>query len=38
MELALLNELSAHPNEMLGLMVLHAKSGTSDNDVRRTRQ
>ena len=36
MELALLNELSAHPNEMLGLMVLRAKSGTSDNDVRRT--
>jgi uncharacterized repeat protein (TIGR01451 family) len=36
MELALLNELSTHPNEMLGLMVLHAKSGTTDNDVRRT--
>jgi len=36
MELALLNEFSAHPAEMLGLMVLHAKSGTIDNDVRRT--
>jgi len=36
MELALLNELAAHPSEMLGLMVLRAKSVTTDNDVRRT--
>jgi len=36
MEVALLNELAAHPNEMLGLMVLRAKSVTTDDDVRRT--
>jgi uncharacterized repeat protein (TIGR01451 family) len=36
MELALLTEMAAHPKEMLGLMVLRAKSGASDNDVRRT--
>lgn len=36
MELGLLNEFSAHPHEMFGLMVLRAKSGSTDNDVRRT--
>ncbi len=36
MDLAFLHELSVHPNEILGVMVLRAKSGTTDNDVRRT--
>jgi uncharacterized repeat protein (TIGR01451 family) len=36
MNLAFLHELSAHPNDALGLLILRAKSGTTDNDVRRT--
>jgi len=36
MQLALLQEFSAHPHEMLGLMILRAKSTTTDDDVRRT--
>jgi uncharacterized repeat protein (TIGR01451 family) len=36
MELALLNELAANPNEILGLAILHAKQQTTDSDVRRT--
>jgi uncharacterized repeat protein (TIGR01451 family) len=36
MNQAFLVQLAAHPNESLGLMILKAKSGTTDNDVRRT--
>ena len=36
MDLALLHEIAANANEMLGLMVLHAKMNATDNDVRRT--
>ncbi len=36
MNLSLLSQLAAHPGEPLGQLVLQAKSGTSDNDVRRT--
>ena len=36
MNLAFLHELSAHPKDALGLLILRAKSGTTDNDVRRT--
>jgi hypothetical protein len=36
MDLAFLHELAAHPNEPIGRMILHAKAGTADSDVRRT--
>jgi hypothetical protein len=36
MNLSLLSQMKAFPNEPLGKMVLFAKSGTTDNDVRRT--
>jgi hypothetical protein len=36
MNLALLNQLSANPSDSLGLMILRAKTVTTDNDVRRT--
>ena len=36
MNLALLQQLAAYPNDPLGLLILHAKNGTTDNDVRRT--
>ena len=36
MNQAFLVQLAAHPNESLGRMILQAKSGTTDNDVRRT--
>ncbi len=36
MDLAFLHQLSAHPDDPLGLLILNAKSGTTDNDVRRT--
>jgi uncharacterized repeat protein (TIGR01451 family) len=36
MDLALLQQMAAHPGDPLGLMILNAKNGTTDNDVRRT--
>jgi uncharacterized repeat protein (TIGR01451 family) len=36
MNQALLAQLAAHPDEPLGQLILQAKSGTTDNDVRRT--
>ena len=36
MNLALLHQFAAHPGDPLGLLILHAKNGTTDNDVRRT--
>ena len=36
MDLAFLHELGAHPNESIGRMILNAKAGTTDSDVRRT--
>ncbi|MGB9512434.1 MAG: C25 family cysteine peptidase [Candidatus Acidiferrum sp.] len=36
MDLALLQQLATNPDAPLGLMILRAKSGTLDNDVRRT--
>jgi len=36
MNLALLQQLAAYPNDPLGLLILQAKNGTTDNDVRRT--
>jgi uncharacterized repeat protein (TIGR01451 family) len=36
MNQALLAQLASHPNESLGQLILQAKSGTTDNDVRRT--
>jgi len=36
MDLALVQQLAGNPNDPLGLMILRAKSGITDNDVRRT--
>lgn len=36
MNLALLQQLAAYPSDPLGLLILHAKNVTTDNDVRRT--
>jgi uncharacterized repeat protein (TIGR01451 family) len=36
MNLAFLHQLAAHPHDSLGRLILHAKAGTTDNDVRRT--
>ena len=36
MNLALLQQLAAYPNDPLGLLILNAKNVTTDNDVRRT--
>ena len=36
MNQAFLSELKSHPTESLGAIALHAKSGTTDSDVRRT--
>jgi hypothetical protein len=36
MDLAFLHELAAHPSESIGRMILNAKTGTTDSDVRRT--
>lgn len=36
MDLALLQQMAARPNDPLGLMILRAKNVTTDNDVRRT--
>jgi uncharacterized repeat protein (TIGR01451 family) len=36
MNLSVLSQLALHPNEPLGQMLLSAKNGTTDNDVRRT--
>jgi hypothetical protein len=36
MNQALLAQLASHPNEPIGRLILQAKSGTTDNDVRRT--
>ena len=36
MNLAFLHGLAAHPNQSIGRLVLNAKAGTTDNDVRRT--
>jgi uncharacterized repeat protein (TIGR01451 family) len=36
MNLALLHQFAAHPTEPLGSLILQAKAGTTDNDVRRT--
>src|SRR5208337_1897860 len=36
MNLAFLHQLAAHPGDPLGRMVLSAKAGTTDSDVRRT--
>jgi uncharacterized repeat protein (TIGR01451 family) len=36
MNIALLHQLAAYPHDPLGLMILHAKNLTTDNDVRRT--
>jgi len=36
MDLALLQQMAASPNDPLGLMILRAKNVTTDNDVRRT--
>jgi hypothetical protein len=36
MNIALLQQLAANPNDPLGLMILRAKNLTLDNDVRRT--
>ncbi len=36
MNLALLSQFNAHPDQSLGQLIVQAKSGTSDNDVRRT--
>ena len=36
MNQSLLSQFAAHPDESLGRLILLAKSGTSDNDVRRT--
>jgi len=36
MNIALLQQLATNPNDPLGLMILHAKNLTTDNDVRRT--
>ncbi|HTZ49047.1 MAG TPA: C25 family cysteine peptidase [Verrucomicrobiae bacterium] len=36
MDLALLQQMAASPNDSLGLMILRAKKVTTDNDVRRT--
>jgi hypothetical protein len=36
MDLALLQQLNANPNDPIGLMILRAKNATTDNDVRRT--
>jgi uncharacterized repeat protein (TIGR01451 family) len=36
MNIALLQQLASNPNDGLGLMILHAKNLTLDNDVRRT--
>ncbi len=36
MNLALLHQLALHPGDPLGLLILHAKAGTTDSDVRRT--
>ncbi len=36
MDLAFLQQLSTHPADPLGLLILNAKNGTTDNDVRRT--
>ncbi len=36
MNLAFLHEVAAHPDDPIGLMILRAKSNTTDSDVRRT--
>jgi uncharacterized repeat protein (TIGR01451 family) len=36
MNLAFLHQLAAHPGDLLGRLVLNAKAGTTDSDVRRT--
>jgi hypothetical protein len=36
MNQAFLVQLATHPNETIGQLILQAKSGTTDNDVRRT--
>jgi hypothetical protein len=36
MNLAFLHQLSTYPSDPLGLLILNAKKGTTDNDVRRT--
>ena len=36
MNLSLLHQLAASPNDPLGALILRAKNGTTDNDVRRT--
>lgn len=36
MNLAFLHQIAAYPNQPLGRLVLNAKAGTTDNDVRRT--
>ena len=36
MNLAFLNQLATYPHDPLGLLILRAKNGTTDNDVRRT--
>jgi uncharacterized repeat protein (TIGR01451 family) len=36
MNIALLQQLTANPGDPLGVMILHAKNQTADNDVRRT--
>lgn len=36
MNLALLHQLAAHPGQSLGRLILNAKAGTTDSDVRRT--
>jgi uncharacterized repeat protein (TIGR01451 family) len=36
MNLAFLHQLAAHPGDPIGRLILRAKAGTTDNDVRRT--